>query len=118
MVQTGNNMYGVGFHWFCMVPRFRVKYGSRPNGTDDIAPHPSLHKGKQFKSNNKRIDFDPFVKHFLFTHRRRHQKSKTGVPVAPKKDMCPPKTFKKNKNKTKNHFLFRRVPSGYLLSCR
>ena len=31
-------------------------------------------------------------------HRRHHQKSKTGVPVAPKKDMCPPKTLK-NKNK-------------------
>ena len=26
-----------------------------------------------------------------------HQKSKTGVPVAPKKDMCPPKTLKKKK---------------------
>ena len=33
------------------------------------------------------------------TQRRRHQKSKTGVPVAPKKDMCPPKTLKKNKKK-------------------
>ena len=29
------------------------------------------------------------------TQRRRHQKSITGVPVAPKKDMCPPKTLKK-----------------------
>ena len=29
------------------------------------------------------------------TQRRRHQKSKTGVPVAPKMDMCPPKTLKK-----------------------
>ena len=33
------------------------------------------------------------------TQRRRHQKSKTGVPVAPKKDMCPPKTLKKKKKK-------------------
>ena len=29
------------------------------------------------------------------THRRRHQKSATGVSVAPKKDMCPPKLKKK-----------------------
>ena len=27
------------------------------------------------------------------TQTRRHQKSKTGVSVAPEKDMCPPKTF-------------------------
>ena len=26
---------------------------------------------------------------------RNHQKSKTGVPLAPKKDMCPPKILKK-----------------------
>ena len=33
------------------------------------------------------------------TQRKHHQKSKTGVPVAPKKDMCPPKTLKKKKKK-------------------
>ena len=33
------------------------------------------------------------------SQRRRHQKSKTGVPVAPKKDVCPPKTLKKKKKK-------------------
>ena len=27
------------------------------------------------------------------TQRRHHQKSKTGVPVTTKKDMCPPKTL-------------------------
>ena len=31
------------------------------------------------------------------TQRWCHRKSKTGVPVAPKKDMCSPKTFKKKK---------------------
>ena len=30
------------------------------------------------------------------TQRRRHQKSKTGVSVAPQKDLSPPKIFKKN----------------------
>ena len=29
------------------------------------------------------------------TQRRHHQKSKTRVPVAPKKDMCPTQTLKK-----------------------
>ena len=33
------------------------------------------------------------------TQRRRHQKSKTGVPVAPKMDMCPPKTLKKKEKR-------------------
>ena len=31
----------------------------------------------------------------LETQRRCHQKSKTGVSVAPQKDMCPPTNFKK-----------------------
>ena len=31
------------------------------------------------------------------TKKRRHLKSKTGVPAAPKKDMCPPKIKKKKK---------------------
>ena len=30
--------------------------------------------------------------------RRRHQKSKTGVLVAPQKDLCPPPIFKKYTN--------------------
>ena len=33
---------------------------------------------------------------------RRHQKFKTGVAVAHEKDLCPPRNFKKNKNKNKN----------------
>ena len=37
------------------------------------------------------------------TQRRHHQKSKTGVPVAPKMDMCPPNTLKK---KFKKRFIF------------
>ena len=35
------------------------------------------------------------------TQTRHQQKSKTGAPVAPKMDMCPPKTLKKKKNKKK-----------------
>ena len=38
------------------------------------------------------------------TQKRRHQKSKTGVSVAPQMDMCPTKIFKKKKVLT---FLFR-----------
>ena len=36
------------------------------------------------------------------TQRRRHQKSITGVPVAPKMDMCQPKTFFKKRKERKN----------------
>ena len=36
------------------------------------------------------------------TQRRRHQKSKIGVPVAPKMDMCPPKTLKKKEKSYKS----------------
>ena len=32
------------------------------------------------------------------THRKHHQKSKTGVSVAHNKDMCPPKSFKKTES--------------------
>ena len=48
-------------------------------------------RGQQvYASNNSEY----MISHSGFkTQRRQHQKSKTGVPVVPQKDLCPPKLF-------------------------
>ena len=57
------------------------------------------------------------------THRRRHQKSKTGYQWPHKKDLCPPNFFKKNTKqndtaKTKNRWFPSSVESFCYLLCR